>query len=293
MKAPAFSYACAQSVEDALGLLSRHGDEAKILSGGQSLLPALNLRLAAPAILIDIGRVQELRGISIGGGVITIGALTRHADLLSSNEIAANLPLLRHAASHVAHPAIRNRGTIGGNLAHADPASELPACMLALGAHLLIRSAEGERRVAAQDFFRGLYETALGPRELITAIEIPLPQPGSRAYFHEFVRRSGDYAMTGLAALARVDNARLSELRLCYFAVGDRPLLARAAAHLIGVEVTGERVAEAQVALDAELDPSEDQQTSAAMRRHFARLLLARCVAAVLDRPELATEAAR
>jgi carbon-monoxide dehydrogenase medium subunit len=293
MKAPAFGYARATSVEDALALLSRHGDEAKILSGGQSLLPALNLRLAAPAILIDIGRLQELRGINVRDGVVTIGALTRHADLLSSAEIAANLPLLREAAAHVAHPAIRNRGTVGGNLAHADPASELPACMLALDAHLVIRGEQGIRRIAAQEFFRGLYETALGQRELITAIEIPLPQPGARTYFHEFVRRGGDYAMTGLAALAHVEDGRLSGLRICYFAVGDRPRLAEAAARLVGVEVTAARIAEAQGALDAELDPSEDQQTSAAMRRHFARLLLARCVAAVLDRPDLATEAAR
>ncbi|MCA1457669.1 xanthine dehydrogenase family protein subunit M [Bradyrhizobium sp. BRP22] len=293
MKAPAFSYVRAESVEHALELLSRHGNAAKILSGGQSLLPALNLRLAAPAVLIDIGRLDELRGIKLRDDVVTIGALTRHADLLTSEEISASLPLLRKAAAHVAHPAIRNRGTIGGNLAHADPASEFPACMLALDARMVIRGEGGERRVNARDFFRGIYETALEPHELLAAIEVPRPQPGSRTYFHEFVRRSGDYAMTGLAALAHVDGAQLGDLRLSYFAISDRPHLARATSHLVGVEITAERIAEAQAELDAELDPPDDQQASAAMRRHFARLLLFRCVADVLGRPELAMEAVR
>jgi carbon-monoxide dehydrogenase medium subunit len=292
MKAAAFSYARATSIADALQLLARHGDDAKVLSGGQSLMPALNLRLARPAILVDIGRLSELRGITIANDTMTIGALTRHVDLLGSREIAEQLPLLREAAAHVAHPAIRNRGTIGGNLAHADPASELPACMLALDATLVIRGLDQERRVAANDFFQGIYATALAADELLTGIEIPLPAPGTRHFFSEYARRRGDYALVGLAAMARADNGRLSDLRLGYFAVGDRPQLARAAARLVGVDVTPELVAAATAELAIELDPASDQQATAAMRRHLAGLLLARCVATVLDRPELAPERA-
>jgi len=292
MKAAAFSYARATSIADALQLLARHGDDAKVLSGGQSLMPALNLRLAKPAILVDIGRLSELRGIAVANDTVTIGALTRHVDLLGSREIADRVPLLREAAAHVAHPAIRNRGTIGGNLAHADPASELPACMLALDATLVIRGVDRERRVAAKDFFQGIYATALTADELLTGIEIPLPAPGTRHFFCEYARRSGDYALVGLAAMARTDNGRLSDLRLGYFAVGDRPQLARAAAGLVGVDVTPELVAKAKTELAIELDPASDQQATAAMRRHLAGLLLSRCVATVLDRPELAPEQA-
>jgi carbon-monoxide dehydrogenase medium subunit len=285
MKAAAFSYARATSIADALQLLARHGDDAKVLSGGQSLMPALNLRLAKPAILVDIGRLSELRGIAVANDTVTIGALTRHVDLLGSREISVDLPLLREAVAHVAHPAIRNRGTIGGNLAHADPASELPACMLALDATLLIRGVDRERRVAAHDFFQGIYATALTADELLTGIEIPLPAPGTRHFFH-------DYALVGLAATARTDNGRLTDLRLGYFAVGDRPQLARAAARLVGVDVTPDLVAAAKAELMIELDPASDQQATAAMRRHLAGLLLSRCVATVLDRPELAPEQA-
>jgi carbon-monoxide dehydrogenase medium subunit len=288
MKAAAFSYARATSIADALQLLARHGDDAKVLSGGQSLMPALNLRLARPAILVDIGRLSELRGITVAIDKVTIGALTRHVDLLGSREIAESLPLLREAAAHVAHPAIRNRGTIGGNLAHADPASELPACMLALDATLVIRGVGRERRVAANDFFQGIYATALAADELLTGIEIPLPAPGTRHFFHEYARRSGDYALLGLAATARADHGRLSDLRLGYFAVGDRPQLARAAARLVGADVTPDLVAAAKAELATELDPASDQQATAAMRRHLAGLLLETCVATVLDRPELA-----
>src|SRR5215213_8140002 len=154
MKASAFAYARATSVANALELLTVHGEKAKVLSGGQSLLPAMNLRLIAPELIIDIGELVELRGIAAKEGVLTIGALTRHVDLLKSPEIAAHVPLLAEATSHVAHPAIRNRGTLGGSLAHADPASELPACMVALGATIIVRRQAGERRVAAEKFFK-------------------------------------------------------------------------------------------------------------------------------------------
>ena len=286
MKASAFAYARATSLTNALDMLAAHGDRAKVLSGGQSLMPAMNLRLISPELIVDIGELAELRGIAVKGDVLTIGALTRHVDLLRSTEIAAHAPLLAEAIAHVAHPAIRNRGTIGGSLAHADPASELPACMLALGATVIVRGTGGERRIAAEEFFTGIYETALSSQELLVAVELQVAQNFAH-FFHEFARRHGDYAIVGLAAQARVNDGTFAGLRLGFFAVGDRPLLAKAASKLIGVAVTPAVLVEAARALDDELDPQGDQEASPAMRRHLAKVLLARGVAALLQRPDL------
>ena len=288
MKASAFSYARATSVANALELLVAYGEKAKVLSGGQSLIPAMNLRLISPELIVDISEITELRGIAVRGGVIRIGALTRHVDLLRSPEIAAHAPLLTEAVAHVAHPAIRNRGTLGGSLAHADPASELPACMVALNAIIVVRGQTGERRIAARDFFTGIYETALLAQELVIAVELPIAQKNSVHFFHEFARRHGDYAIAGLAAQAIVQGGLFTDLRAAFFAVGDRPILARAATKLINVGVTPTILAEASATLGQELDPQEDQQASAAMRRHLAKILLARCVSALLGRPDLA-----
>jgi carbon-monoxide dehydrogenase medium subunit len=292
MKAAAFDYARATSVVDALELLHAHGERAKVLSGGQSLMPAMNLRLIAPELIVDIGELAELHGIAVEGDRLRIGALTRHVDLARSPEIFQHAPLLTEAISHVAHPAIRNRGTLGGSLAQADPASELPACMLALDATILVRSRGGERRIAAQQFFTGIYETALSPQELLVAVEVPVAPENSAHFFHEFARRHGDYALAGLAAQAIVDGAILSGLRLAFFAVGNRPVLAKAAAQLTGAPVTSAVLSEACRALHEELDPQDDQQASAAMRKHLAKVLLVRCIATLLGRPELASGAA-
>jgi len=272
---------------NALELLAAHGDKAKILSGGQSLMPAMNLRLISPALIVDIGELAELRGITVKGDILTIGALTRHVELLKSPEIAAHAPLLADAIAHVAHPAIRNRGTIGGSLAHADPASELPACVVALGATVIVRGANGERQIAAREFFTGIYETALSPQELLVAIELPVARKDSSHFFHEFARRHGDYAIVGLAAQAIIRADRFAELRLGFFAVGDRPLLAAAAGKLVNVAVTPAVLSEACSALGEELDPQEDQQASPAMRRHLAKVLLVRCVSTLLARSDL------
>ncbi|WP_426441573.1 FAD binding domain-containing protein [Bradyrhizobium genosp. P] len=276
---------------NALELLAVHGDKAKVLSGGQSLMPAMNLRLISPDILIDICDLAELRGIAVNGNMLVVGALTRHVDLQRSADVAVCAPLLRDATTHVAHPAIRNRGTIGGSSAHADPASELPACMVALDATIIVRGLDGERRIAAAEFFKGIYETALSPQELLVAIELPVAPAGSTHFFQEFARRHGDYAIVGLAARAVVKDGTFADLRLGFFAVGDRPLLAAAAGKLINVLVTPALLAEAAAALVEELDPHEDQQASPAMRRHMAKVLLLRCVAALLARPELDTGA--
>jgi len=287
MKASAFAYARATSVANALELLAVHGEKAKVLSGGQSLIPAMNLRLVSPELIVDIGDLRELRGIAERGGALVIGALTRHADLLKSSEIVAHAPLLAAAVAHVAHPAIRNRGTVGGSLAQADPASELPACMLALGATMVVRGPAGERRIAAQEFFTGIYETKLTPLDLLVAVEVPAARTGAAHFFQEFARRHGDYAMVGLAAQAVLQGHGFADLRLGYFAVGDMPVLAKAAAKLTGVAVTPALLAEAAAALSEELDPHEDQQATPAMRRHLAKVLLARCAATLLNRPDL------
>jgi carbon-monoxide dehydrogenase medium subunit len=287
MKASAFSYARATSVGNALELLAAHGDGAKVLSGGQSLMPAMNLRLISPELLVDIGDLGELRGVELVGGMLRIGALTRHVELLNSPEIAKHAPLLSEAIAHVAHPAIRNKGTLGGSLAHADPASELPACMLALSAAIVVRGQTGERRIAAKDFFTGIYQTALAADELLVAVELPVAQKDSVHFFHEFARRHGDYAIVGLAAQAMVRGGLFADLRIALFAVGDRPVLADVTARLTGVAITPALLSDAAAALAEELDPQEDQQASVAMRRHLAKVLLVRGVSALLDRAEL------
>lgn len=287
MKAAAFAYARATSVAHALELLTAHGETAKVLSGGQSLLPAMNLRLISPEFIVDIADLAELRGVKMKNGILTIGALTRHADLLRSPEIALHAPLMTEAVAYVAHPAIRNRGTIGGSLAHADPASELPACMLTLGATIVARGPGGERRIPAAEFFTGIYETALAPQELLVAVELPAVAKGSTHFFHEFARRHGDYAIVGLAAQAVVSEGRFADLRLGFFAVGDRPVLAGSAGKLVDVAITAEVLSEACSALDEELDPLDDHQATSAMRRHLAKVLLDRCVSSLLGRSDL------
>ena len=243
MKAAAFDYARPATLDEALELLRRHGDAAKIVSGGQSLVPALNLRLLSPEILIDIGRIDALRGITVEGGTVRIGALTRHVELMNSAVVAEKLPLVAEAIPHVAHPAIRNRGTIGGNIAHADPASEMPAVLQALDAVIVVRSADGERRIAVERFFTGIYETALRADEIVTAVEVPAAKAGERFFFHEFARRSGDYAIVGLAVRMTVSGASASNVRLGYFAVGDKATLAeKAAAALSAGPVTAATV---------------------------------------------------
>jgi aerobic carbon-monoxide dehydrogenase medium subunit len=283
VKAPAFDYVRVRSLEEALALLAEHGDGAKIIAGGQSLVPALNLRLLAPNLLVDIGGLDELKGIAARDGTLRIGALTRHVELERSPEIAKHAPLLKAAVAHVAHPAIRNRGTFGGNLAHADPASEFPACAVALKARVFVAGKQGERSIPAEEFFTGVYETALSPTEVLTAVEVPAMQAGERFSFSELARRSGDYALVGLAARARMQDGAFSDLRLAYFAVGAKPTLAEgAAARLVGQPVGEAAVLQAQAALADDLASQDDLHASAATRLHLARVLLRRAVKELL-----------
>ena len=287
MKAAAFAYTRVTSVGNAIALLAQHGERAKVLSGGQSLMPAMNLRLVTPELIVDIGALNELAGITTRQGMLSIGALTRQADLQRHPEIAAQAPLLKQAIAHVAHPAIRNRGTIGGSLAHADPAAELPACMVALNATIVVRGERGERRIPAGSFFTGIYETALSPQELLVAVELPFGSKNSTHFFGEFARRRGDFAIVGLAAQAVVEKDRLTDFRPVFFGVSDRPILLTSAAGLVDRAVTPEALLAARQSLDRELDPPEDQVASGAMRRHLAKILLARCVSELLGRPDL------
>ena len=277
MKPAPFAYARAASLDEVFDLLARHGDEARLLAGGQSLVPTLNLRLSAPALLIDINGLHELDGIAVENGGLRIGALTRQRTVEESDEIARHGPLLKMAMPYIAHPAIRNRGTVGGSIAFADPAAELPACAVALGAQIELQGAQGSRTVEAERFFRGLYETDLRPGEVVTAVTIPKREPGYRSAIAEFARRHGDYAMIGLVAHARVAGTALSDVRLVFFGVGVMPMRAHAAgAALEGREIEAATIQAAQTALVEDLEPTADLHTSAATKLHLARVLTAR-----------------
>jgi aerobic carbon-monoxide dehydrogenase medium subunit len=286
VKPAAVAYVKAASLDQVFDLLTRHGDEARILAGGQSLIPTLNLRLSTPAVLIDINGLDGLAGIAVEDGTVRIGALTRQRTIEGSAEIARHCPLLAQAMPYIAHPAIRNRGTLGGSIALADPAAELPACAVALGAEIELCGPAGSRSVAAEDFFRDLYETDLRSDELVTAIRVRQPEPGRRSAIAEFARRHGDYAMIGLAAQARVEGAVLDDVRLVFFGVGAKPVLARAAgAALDGRAVDEATLEAAQAGLAEDLAPSADLQASAATKLHLARVLTARVVRQLVGAP--------
>ena len=293
MKSPQFDYVRPNSLAQALAILAERGDEAEVIAGGQSLIPTMNMRLAAPSILVDLNRVPELTGIELRGKWLRIGALTRHAEMARSPLIARHAPLLASAAPHIAHAAIRNRGTFGGSLATADPASEWPACCLTLGARIHLASCSGSRVVPAEEFFKGVYQTALEPHELITYVEVPAAAQDMRYGFDELVRRRGDYAIVGLAAQARVgargalklfrpNDQRLHEVRLGFFGVAETPVLARrAAAALEGRPLTSEAIQDAQAALAEDFQPLGDLYTSAEAKAHMARVLLGRVLTAM------------
>lgn len=270
MKATVAGYSRVQSLPEVFELLEQGGPDAQVMAGGQSLVATLNLRLSDGARLIDINGVRELRGVEERDGVLRIGALTRHAELARSPLIASRAPLLEAAAPLIAHAAIRNRGTIGGSLAHADPAAELPACMLALGATIEVRSATGSRHIPAEEFNEGMFATALNEGEIITAIEVPVCGPEERHAIRELARRSGDYAIVGLAAVMRG-----GAFRLAYFGVGEQPVLARGAMQTLS---EGGSVDDACARLSDDLDPPGDMHGSAAYRLHLAGVLLARVI---------------
>ena len=277
MKAPAFAYAKPRTLEEAYAMLDKYGSEARVIAGGQSLVAMLNLRLAAPEILVDITGLPGLSGISVSSGKLVIGALTRHREIEQSAEVARHCPLLSQAAPHIAHVAIRNSGTLGGSIALADPAAEWPACCLALDATFRLVSAKGERRIPAREFFKGLYATALRPAELVAAIEFPL-LPGHRSVFLELSRRRGDYAIVGLAAVARPEGGRLHDVRLAYLGGGDVPTLARRAMQAAEGKPPANDLA---VELTSDLSPMADLDNQPATKLHLANVLARRALAAL------------
>jgi aerobic carbon-monoxide dehydrogenase medium subunit len=279
MKPAPFEYHRPASLAETFDLLDRYGDDGRILAGGQSLVPALNLRLATPRAVIDINRVPDLDAIRVTPEGLVIGALVRQEALERSPLIREHAPLIAAAMPHVGHSAIRARGTIGGSLALADPAAELPACAVALGATIRAGRRGGTRDIAADDFFRGIYTTALAPGEIVTEIRVPRSVAGWRWGFEELARRHGDFALAGLAAGARLEAGAVAEARLVFFGVGTRPVRARRAeAALVGRRADAEALVAAGRALDGDLDPPGDVHGSPALRRHLARVLLARVV---------------
>ncbi len=267
MKAPAFAYAKPASLMEAFELLQN--PNATILAGGQSLIPSLNLRLSSPELLVDITGLPGLSEIRVLNGFVKIGALVTHTRIEQSAEIKKHVPLLAQAVLHVAHRAIRNRGTLGGSLALADPAAEYPACAVALGATLIVSGKNGERRVKAEQFFKSLFETDLKPGEVLVAAEFPVAQEGERSVFLELARRQGDYAIVGIAL-----RKTKSDLKIAFLNAGATPVLAKHAAAAAKTSV-----AAAKEALAKDLDPPADLYHSPAAKLHLARVLLGRALA--------------
>ena len=280
MKPAPFDYARARSVEHAVELLGREG--ARVLAGGQSLIATLNMRLSHPSLLVDINEVSGLDRIARRNGHIEIGALVRHAQAERSPELAQAAPLVARALPHIGHPAIRNRGTIGGSIAFADPAAELPACLVALDGEIDIAGPAGKRTVKADDFFQGLFETALGPRDVLTAIRLPAATRDTRVGFAELARRHGDYAMVGLAAAARANGRNLANVRLAFFGVGATPVRARQAEAALA---TGD-VEAAVKALAHDLDPPDDVQATGLVKKYLADVLLRRVARQLSEAPQ-------
>ena len=269
MKASAGGYARANDVRHALALLAAADGAGRVLAGGQSLIAAMNMRLSTGDMLIDISRIPALSGIRDDGDRLHIGALTRHVDVGASPLVQTHVPLLAQAVARIAHAAIRNRGTIGGALAHADPAAEFPACVLALDAVMHIEGPEGQRDVGADDFFIDLFETAIGDDEILIGLSVPKSVPGEQHVLEEVARRSGDYALAGVCLVKRPKGHRVALL-----SVGSRPVLAAEAMEALDRGDVDGSVA----ALVRELDPPSDTQATAAYRRHIAGVLLRRAV---------------
>ncbi len=283
MKPARFEYHRPASLAETFDLLDRYGDDGRILAGGQSLVPALNMRLATPRAVIDINRLPGLDDIRLAPEGLIIGALTRQEALERSPLVREHAPLLAAAVPHVGHAAIRARGTVGGSLALADPAAELPACAVALDATIRLSRRRGSRSVAAADFFRGIYTTAVEPGEVVTEIVVP-PGLGWRTGFEELARRHGDFALAGLAARLRLEGPTVREARLVFFGVGDRPVRARSAeTALTGRGPDPEALAAAGRALGRDLDPPGDIHASPALRRHLAGVLLARVLRRMMN----------
>ena len=284
MKPAAFEYARPENVEEAVALLASHAGEAKVLAGGQSLVPLMNFRMLRPRVLVDVNRVAELDFVAEHAGGLRIGALTRHHTLEMSPLVAARFPVLGAAMAYVAHLAIRNRGTIGGSLAHADPAAELPMIALLLEAVIHTRAATGPRQHAVRDFFLGPLTTALAEDELVSEIILPALPPGTGWGFEEVALRHGDFAIAAVAATLRLADGKIAEARLAAMGVGETPLrLGGVEARLVGQQIDAGLIAEAAAQAGAEVQPAGDLRGSAAYRRHLVAALSERALIAARD----------
>src|SRR6266487_2394206 len=289
MKPPKFRYFAPQSVGEALALLAEHADDARVLAGGQSLVPLMNMRLVHPGVLVDINGIHELAYIKASDGGFAICTLTRDAALAGDRTIAEHLPVLTEAAHFVGHPAIRNRSTVGGSIAHADPAAELPAVMVALDAEFVVRSRSGNRTISAQDFFKGYLTTDLKEGEMLTELRIPGLPPRSGSAFVEFARREGDYALAGVAAVVALDeDGTIADARLGLCSVGPAPVRPKAAEALLrGQRPGNEAWAAAAAAVVSVLnEPLSDIHGSADYRRHLAEVLTKQALTAAAERAE-------
>ncbi|MPZ63663.1 MAG: xanthine dehydrogenase family protein subunit M [Propionibacteriales bacterium] len=287
MKPAPFGYLAPRSVDETLELMASHGDDAKVIAGGQSLGPLLNLRLATPAMVIDLNRILELAGISAhDGDGLTIGAMTRQHDAETSPAVAAACPLLAEALPYVAHRTIRNRGTIGGSLAHSDPAAELPAVVTAVRAEMVIRSRSGERTIPAEEFFLGYFTAALEPDELLVAVRVPAVPARTTSAWQEFATRSGDYAIVGVAAVIGLDGAGVVDrASIVCSGIADVPRqLSTAQSALVGQEPTSAVIAAAVAAQHT--DPPADLVGSSSYRRHLVGVLAQRALEAATERQE-------
>lgn len=282
MKPAPFAYVRAETFDHVFDLLDAHGDDARILAGGQSLMATLNMRLSTPEVLIDINHIDGLSDITSDGSTLRIGALARHSQVLESSDVATMAPLIAAAMPYVAHQAIRNRGTFGGSIAFADPAAEMPAVSRAIDARMILQGRSGTRSVDANDFFLGLFETAMAPSEILVAVEVPKIADGARTSFMELARRSGDYAIVGIGAQGKYDGGTFDDMRLVFLGAGDRPVLASAACDALnGNPLNDETIAAAQAALDADLDPMADLNGPSEMKMHLARVLTKRALTAL------------
>lgn len=279
MKPAAFEYYRPRTLDEALLLLTEHGSEAKPLAGGQSLIPAMNFRLATPSVLVDLNAIDHLSHITEHAGGLRIGGMTRQRALERSAAVARHAPLVAATMPFVAHAAIRTRGTLGGSLAHADPAAELPAVMLALDARFTLQQQVGSRSVSASEFFVGLFTTAIEPGELLVEVDVPSLPPGSGVAFQEISRRHGDFALAGAAAMVSLDDSgRCTRARVALLSLGDRPVVAEhVSTTLVGHTPSPEAIrAAADAAAEHDIDPTSDLHASSAYRRHLAAVLTRR-----------------
>ncbi len=290
MKPPPFDYFAADCIEAAIQALADAGGDGKIIAGGQSLMPMLNFRLLRPSILIDINRIPDLAYVRDDGDEIRIGPLTRHRVLETSDLIAKQLPVLHEAMGYVAHLAIRNRGTIGGSLSHADPAAELPMMSLLLDARLEVQSNAGRRTIEARDFFLGALTTALEDGDMLVEVRLPKLQEGTGWAFEEVARRSGDFALASVAVIMSSDGDRVSDIRIGMMGVGETPMRATEAENILtGQRYSEDVVAAAVDAIRAAVEPNTDLHASADYRRHLVGILAQQALAKAWDRSRRAS----